>query len=105
MSKEEIVFSLLKGAAQVTSPMGGNPSMYGYTASVTKADGASTSHVGGRTDFLKEDKMSDTTVSSIASLTKMFTAATILKMMEHDDYKGAFPKGLDPHYFILFLCY
>lgn len=92
MSKEEQIIGLLKGNNEgIKDPADENPGIYGYTAAVTRSD----TIVGGKADFLKGGEVTDKTVVNVASITKMFTAATVLKMTEHEDYKEQFPGGVD----------
>jgi len=89
----EIVSRLIQGEKQKAEELTPSaPEIYGYTAASTQPNANITN---GRTDFLTEEKMSTETVVSIASVSKMFTAATILKMMEDPLYEEKFPAGIN----------
>ncbi|MDA0782473.1 MAG: serine hydrolase [Proteobacteria bacterium] len=70
----------------------------GCSAAVTVFSGQeskSECHTQGKSNFLAEDEVAPETVFAVASCTKMITAATILRMTEHEDYKEQFPEGIN----------
>ncbi|MBU6339282.1 MAG: serine hydrolase [Rickettsiales bacterium] len=72
-------------------------SAYGFSAAVIDKDNIQTTLTKFRLDCFDEasDLIDEETVFNIASITKPITVATILRMMESEEFAGYFPEGLE----------